>query len=86
MLSEYGGCCKIAHCADKKVVDAMKNFVLGHKSCPSTSDPSCFDDAYILLLISSRSFCNSPLSASLVGHPIPNPSDSFGFGIKWKCT
>lgn len=41
---------------------------------------------HIFDLISSNSFCNSPLSASFVGQPMPNPSCSFGFGIKWKCT
>jgi hypothetical protein len=41
---------------------------------------------YIFALISSINFAKSPLSASLVGHPIPNPSCSFGFGMTWKCT
>lgn len=42
---------------------------------------------HIRLLTPSANFDNSSLlTPSFIGHPTPNPSFSFGFGIIWKCT
>lgn len=80
---------RIRYCASRRrKIHDKSSYLSFHTTCntsSSSTNPSS-SNPHIFAFSSSNTFFNPSISVSRIGHPIPSPSFSFGFGIIWKCT